>query len=278
MDAMTYSYNSFRQEDEERICNGPYLYEPSTYPTNGPMFSHQELHGFETVHQNIYQNDMCMSEEQQCWEQTPQLTKSGHQAGLASEYTGYAQPDQYYGEFPLDPNMVYINTPDLYSTASDQFAVSCQASPIYAPGQFNTIHDTYTDYSHPVSPITPSGSPPHYDMGLNHLQAAYLLVPTPQYNNTFQSQMGYVSSDAAPSTDSPHHLFELQEDQEEETEEDVLPHHGNRELRGMGLYDDTPDLMFDDSSCSPGGYSPMLGKGLVLERSFGLPEEMAEED
>jgi hypothetical protein len=52
----------------------------------------------------------------------------------------------------------------------------------------------------------------------------------------------------------------------------------------MGLYDDTPDLMFCPT---PGGCSPVtphdqirptLGKGLVLERSFGLPEKMMMKD
>jgi len=76
--------------------------------------------------------------------------------------------------------------------------------------------------------------------------------------------------------DPPTSYQNEQDDDEEETEEvdaSVLPNAGNKELRGMGLYD-TPELI--DSSCCPSPVTP--GKGLVLEQSFGLPKEMMVKD
>ena len=75
---------------------------------------------------------------------------------------------------------------------------------------------------------------------------------------------------------------DVDEEKEKEDDRSVIPNYGNKELRGMGLYDDTPDLVY--SGCwTPVGRSPVtphdqlrptLGKGLVLEQSFGLPERM----
>lgn len=229
--------------------------------------------------------------------------------GLRSgmEGAGYWGQPEMKMEEPMGEYLGYSLGMDqmepMYScmTECGSLAGSCQASPFadrlqLLPQQHQTA---FMDSS--LSPVTPSGSPYSQQMQ----QPSFLLVPTAnngqfqQYsafhvtpesfvgNVTVPAQTPHPTFIASPMEELPALETEDDEDEEDDEEGNVLPNCGNTELRGMGLYDDTPDLLFDNRSSSSSLASPVtphdklrptLGRGLVLERSFGLPEEMMMKD
>jgi hypothetical protein len=319
----TYGY------DKNFDSEGSAYDESLAYHPNAPLFTEQELSGFDLVQQHLAQNCVPINSRADVdmgttWECEPSVKMAG--------YGGYRDmvPQFYHEEEPsvYDMSMEYHKSSDFYRYSECDLVGSCQTSPFVDPSRLPFEPSSFLQPSLPVSPVTPSGSPSQYGGCHNPAVAAappaLLLVPSESsghyhYNAyqvpmpdacmnqfalqhhpllPFQSQrpsLGSVPSlDAspaiseAPATDSS--CDDDDDDDEDEDEDDddgdVLPNHGNTELRGMGLYDDAPDLLYSVPSPS-GGCSPVtphdqlrptLGRGLVLERSFGLPEKMMLKD
>lgn len=289
-------------QDEFIMAN--FTYTNTGFDLSTPHITDEELFAFQSAHQNIYNHGNAMDmgfgcegmrsgmvEGMGCWGQ-PEMKMDG---------TGYL--DYSLGMDQMESNMYPC------MTECGSLAGSCQASPFADPLQLlpqqqpaSSFMDSSSSTAS-LSPVTPSGSP--YPQAMHHGQPSYLLVPT-NNNGQFQQFSAFqVTPDsfignitipaqapqpafiASPMEDLPALETEEDGDEEEEEEENVLPNCGNTELRGMGLYDDTPDLLYDDSLSSPLFGSPItphdqlrptLGRGLVLERSFGLPEEMMMKD
>jgi len=339
---MAYTYGFDQSYDPERSTyDDPTIYHPDA----PPLFTQQELCGFEPAHYTLGQSnfpmigggggggeDMSMAMES--WEQEVSSKSMGYN-DMASQYYGHIEPSGY--DMNMGMGYPQEGSDGYYSCYQEDMATagSCQASPFVdqtrlpPPPPFQT-----SSFQHPLSPVTPSGSPlmpQQYacNPGLADAPSAFLLVPVQsngqyQYsaypvpmaqlpvNDTYLDQLAYQDNQSAAFESqhpSPYTIPSLtasplatesrtsvdeeeedeDEDEEEEEEEDdrsVIPNHGNKELRGMGLYDDTPDLTYPGCS-TPASYSPItphdqlrptLGKGLVLERSFGLPEKMMIKD
>lgn len=292
--------------DQERTA----YYDPSVY---APLFTQQELSGFEPAQYSLDQSmiaDEDMDMAMGCWQEEAASMQK------AMGYSPYGDMAQLYANNFYDVGMQFAQTSEFYSPMDcfpEEMAGSCQASPFSdqsrLPFQASSMY--------PVSPITPSGSPREYGL-LNTSTSGFMVVPSNgQYQyGTYQvpmtplsacaedffSQMEYqdnlsqfdsqqTSPYSVPSlTASPlasvASSVEAEEDNDEEEEEeeevDILPNHGNTELRGMGLYD-MPELEYPDSTPSApitpnDQLRPVLGKGLVLERSFGLPKKMMMKD
>ncbi|KAA8912477.1 hypothetical protein FN846DRAFT_310509 [Sphaerosporella brunnea] len=314
MDTMAYTntYGFYQNYDLERQS----YYEPSIYHPEVPLFTQQELSGFEPALAQMVLgggNDMGMPMAG-CWEPQEKATGIGY-GEMASQFFSH-EPAGFGMDMDMDMDIGYPQPVDLYAAARcfpapEQIAGSCQPSPFLDQSRL----PFQTSFQQPVSPVTPAGSPLQYGAALglmNTTPPAFLLVPVEDSNGQYQYSAYQVPMDdyiTPPSyqnnqsafESSPHMVPSLvaspltreapasenaEEDDEEEEEDvrSVLPNCGNTELRGMGLYDDTPDLMFCPT---PGGCSPVtphdqirptLGKGLVLERSFGLPEKMMMKD
>jgi hypothetical protein len=314
--AYTNAYGFDQSYDQERQA----YFEPSIYHPDAPLFTQQELSGFEPAQFNLVQTlgggiDMDMSMGC-CWQPEAASMKT---MGMGMGYGDVHMVPQFFGgsshetpEFGMDTDMDmgYAGV-DFYGSATsrcfpEEMVGSCQPSPFLDQSRL-------PPFQQPISPVTPTGSPLQYGAP----PPAFLLVPVEnngqyQYSayqvpmHDFMAPPAYQDNGFESQHASPHTVPSLiaspltrevpameeddeEEDQEEEEEEEeddrsVLPNCGNTELRGMGLYDDTPDLMFCPT---PGGCSPVtphdqirptLGKGLVLERSFGLPEKMMMKD
>lgn len=281
-------------------------YENSNF-SNMPLFTEQELYCFIPVQQSIYQNEnaarLAEEESRGYWMQDYACSKQN--MGAYHQFSGV---EGYYDQ-SMDTTIIPVQ--DCFSMgiqdgyiSAEEGAYSCQASPFL--GQ-QYPRPSFTD--HTQSPITPSGSPlceNSNDFYSPHSAPSFLLVPTvtgygneecgynygsPVSSADFDAMVALPSCPAAPPASDSSCLSspalgspESDEDEDEEHENDLslLPQQGNKELRGMGLYDDVPDLMYTNCS-TPSGCSPItphstLGKGLVLERSFGLPEEMMMKD
>jgi len=293
---MAYIYGFDQSYDSERQA----YYDPSIYHPDVPLFTQQELGGFEPAQCMLDQmtgvDDMDMDMGMGMgmgWEQQQEKSMGWGYSDMA----GFNMPMEY-------PQMT-----DFYEGCfQDETAGSCQASPFQT--QFH-------QQQQPASPITPAGSP--LQNVNNSAPSALLLVPV-ENNGQYQYsayqismasadnyigqlayQSGFESQHASPYTvpsltasplsrEAPTEGDEEEGDEEEgdeEEEEDdrsVLPNYGNTELRGMGLYDDTPDLMYcatpvNRSPVTPHDQlRPTVGRGLVLERSFGLPAKMIKDE
>ncbi|KAI5793033.1 hypothetical protein EDC01DRAFT_630036 [Geopyxis carbonaria] len=289
---MTYSgaYIHSNEDTNPTFAPNPSYYR-NEYQPNPPIFTQQEIYGFEPAQENI---EMSMMEPEQIyldmdmgWGNQSEIKQNTHQS-------------IYYGNQPVyseAPNMGY--NPQFYTD-------SCQASPFTISQQSD---HSFINHSHPVSPVTPTASPLNQNTyGFNQAApSTFLLVPTIN-NGQFQhfnalhvptgsniSSRSYISASDVSDTNMPFSLSKYTDissisqpeppalDASEEDPSNILPHSGNTELRGMGLYDDTPELMHTEFD----RYSPVLpcdqirsapGKGLVLEKSFGLPEEMMMKD
>jgi hypothetical protein len=312
--AYTNAYGFDQSYDPERQA---YL-EPSIYHPNTPLFTQQELSGFEPAQYNLAQTlggiDMDMS--MGCWQQEAASMKT-----MGMGYGDMHMMPQFFGGshgtpgfgMDTDMGMGYAGIPEFYAPTqcfSEDMVGSTQPSPF--------LDQSRLPFQQPISPVTPAGSPLQYGVpppafllvpveSNGQYQYSAIQVPMPDYmaQPAYQdNQSGFESQYASPYTvpsliaspltgEAPEmeqdeeEEEEDQEDQENEEEKDdrsVLPNYGNTELRGMGLYDDTPDLMFCPTpvGCSPvtphDQIRPTLGKGLVLERSFGLPEKMMMKD
>lgn len=273
--------------------------------TGMPFFTEQELYCFLPAQQSIYQstNAVRLAEEEGRGYWTQDYTCSKPNMDVYPQFSGM---EGYYDQ-SMDSTIVPVQ--DCFSMGVQdgyEGAYSCQASPFL--GQ-QYPRPSFTN--HTQSPITPSGSPMPENCNNFYPNSApsFLLVPAiVGYENgqdqeceyNYQSPMHSVDFDAMDSLsgsqsplDSPCSSSPAlgspgsdddEDDEDEECENDLslLPQQGNKELRGMGLYDDVPDLLYTNCS-TPSGCSPItphntLGKGLVLERSFGLPEEMMMKD
>jgi len=293
MDSMPYTYGFDQSYGSDRQV----YYDPSAYPPHAPLFTQQELGGFDpaqcTFDQMTGVEDMDVG---LAWEQ--QEKSMGWPYG---DMAGYNMP------------MDYPHVPDFYGGCFQDGAAagSCQTSP------FQT---QFGQQQQPASPVTPAGSP--LQCAANSAPSAFLLVPV-ENNGQYQYsayqvpmasadsylgqlafQSGFESQHAspytvpsltaspvsreAPAAEDDDEEEEDEDDEDEDDDEDddrsVLPNYGNTELRGMGLYDDTPDLMYCATpvNCSPvtphDQLRPAFGRGLVLERSFGLPAKMLADD
>lgn len=273
-------------------------YEDSNF-TNMPLFTEQELYCFLPVQQSIYQNAnavrLAEEESRGYWMQDFTCSKSN--MGVYSQFPGM---EGYYDQSmdnTIVPGCFPVGIQDGYMSA-EEGAYSCQASP-FLEQQYSRPSFT----SHTQSPITPSGSPPSNSDFYISNSAPSFAVTGFENGYSYQSPMPSADFDpmaSLPSIQTPSPASDSScssspalgspgsddddDEEEEEYENDLslLPQQGNKELRGMGLYDDVPDLMYTGYS-TPAGCSPVtphntLGKGLVLERSFGLPEEMMMKD
>ncbi|KAF8251221.1 hypothetical protein K440DRAFT_101787 [Wilcoxina mikolae CBS 423.85] len=340
MNSMAYTTYGFDQsyDPERNTYDDPTIYHP-----NAPLFTQQELCGFEPAQYTLAQSSYPMIGGEDM-----SMAMGGWELEVSTmkPMMGYSDmSSQYYGHEPngYDMNMGYPQQggEDYYSPMvggcyqEEMVAGSCQASPFVDQTRLPPPSFQTSSFQHPISPVTPSGSPllPQYtaNRGLldDNTPSAFLLVPVPsngqyQYNaypvpmpqlpvnDNYLGQLAYQDNQSAAFESqhpSPYTIPSLtasplakesrtpveeeeeeddEEDEEEEEEDDrsVIPNHGNKELRGMGLYDDTPDLIYPGCS-TPASYSPItphdqlrptLGKGLVLERSFGLPEKMMIKD
>lgn len=279
-------------------------YENSNF-TNMPLFTEQELYCFLPVQQSIYQNANAvrLAEEESRGYWMQDYTCSKPNMGVYSQFSGM---EGYYDQ-SMDNAIVpvqgcfLVGVQDGYMSA-EEGAYSCQPSPF-----LEQQYSRSSFASHTQSPITPSGSPLSSNDFYSPNSAPPFLAIT-GYGNGQDQACGYSYQSPMPSADfdsmaplpsiqTPSPISDSSclsspaldspgsdDDDDEEYENDLslLPQQGNKELRGMGLYDDVPDLMY--TTCStPVGCSPVtphntLGKGLVLERSFGLPEEMMMKD
>lgn len=274
-------------------------YENSDF-TNMPLFTEQELYCFLPVQQSIYQNAnvarLAEEESREYWMQD--FTCSKPNMGVYPQFSGM---EGYYDQ-SMDNTIVSgcfsVGIQDGYMSA-EEGAYSCQASP-FLEQQYSRPSFT----SHTQSPITPSGSPlSNNDFYSPNSAPPFIAIAGYEDQGcgySYQSPMPSAEFDpmaslpsiqtpspvsdssclSSPALDSPG--SDDDDDEEYENDLSLLPQQGNKELRGMGLYDDVPDLMYTNCS-TPTGCSPItphntLGKGLVLERSFGLPEEMMMKD
>jgi hypothetical protein len=262
---------------DESFTNENEIYYANSNFSNYPMFTEQELYCFLPAEQNIYQNtDGAVY---------PQFATGYYDNGIVPMQDCYSMGIQ-----------------DGYMSAEED-AFSCQPSPF-----LEQQYPRSSFMNNNGSPITPSGSPLASEIEYYHNSVpSYMLVPGYQ-NDQVQEYNSYdvpaaFNSSSVPSLassissqdtilDSPCMSSPAlgspgsdgDEDEEEEYENDLslLPNQGNKELRGMGLYDSPPDLLYTNCStptgCSPVSPHATLGKGLVLERSFGLPDEMMIKD
>jgi hypothetical protein len=271
-------------------------YENSNF-TNMPLFAEQELYCFLPAQQSI------LAEEESRGYWMPDYTCSKTNMGVYPQFSGYYDQSMDNTIVPVQ-DCFSMGIQDGYIGA-EEGAYSCQASPFLTPQYPRPLFANHTQ-----SPITPLGSPMSADDNFYQNTAPSFLTSTiVGYENNqdrgcecnYQSPIPSVDFDAMalfPSSQTPSPVSDSSylsspelgspgsddDDDDEEYENDLslLPQQGNKELRGMGLYDDVPDLLYTNCS-TPSGCSPItphstLGKGLVLERSFGLPEEMMMKD
>lgn len=290
MNTMIYSGAYIQSNDDSNLAfSSGSSYYRCEYNTAPPIFTPQEIYGFEPAQQNIgttmmdpehvYLDDNIRWGNQQDMKQSPpQHMYYGHQSVYAETNSmGY--------------------TPGFYTEGS-------QTSPFIISHQ---SHHSFINRSHPASPVTPTSSPVNRNASRFNqaTPSAFLLIPTinnGQYHHfsAFQMPIGpdvstrsYIDSSTIPNICTSSNPSEYTstssisspEPPALDAEDDpstILPHSGNTELRGMGLYD-TPEPMQTDLD----GYSPatprdrmrpIIGKGLVLEKSFGLPDEIMMKD
>lgn len=229
---------------------------------------------------DLWQHYRLMQQQHNCQEFHPL------QPTAPSKQLFYGEEEQFFSPMSAD---FLANFPSEYT--EDDLS-SCGSSP-------------YMDQKY-LSPITPSGSPPlpYYSnipidslflqcgsdansfptmlspdlMSDNYLGLLALQQQQPQIS-PFSSPDDVPSLYASPlqycEEDVQRESAETDESEEEEENQSVLPDSGNTELRGMGLYDDIPPLYTSPRGCSLGSlFEASRGRGLVLERSFGLPEQM----
>lgn len=275
------------------------VYYTSSNFTNLPLFTEQELYSFLPAEQSIYQNEnevrvAVEGENAGYWMQD--YTRSKPSMGVYPQFSGMEGYFMGNGIVPVQ-DCYSMGMQDGYMSA-DEDAFSCQPSPFLAQ---QYPRPSFMD--HTQSPITPSGSPlaPEHSMGFYNSAPSFLLASGYENDEEYGYQVPMSCSSFAaplPSSQTPPLASDSScmsspalgspgsddDDEEEEYGNDLslLPQQGNKELRGMGLYDSPPDLLYTNCS-TPAGCSPItphntLGKGLVLERSFGLPEEMMMKD
>lgn len=294
--------------DEESVYGNTYLNnqlkkEPTTYnqPEHNMAYQHQfQGHGVRIAQQedeSSYGNNGMWGLEH--------MTIEGAQKSYSEVYP-YSRP-----LLPLDtefdnssfPCQSQFHTDSTLSTAhSDMTAYSNESSPFM---------NSYMLPSAPRTPVTPATTPllngQYYTVP--GVPGAFVLVPImardPEGNYTTvfypkstmlnscveeDYSLSYSGSQAGYGHDAYNASLQFpQQDQqsfnftqEKETYMDACLDDGP-ELVGMGLYDEPPELLFSNvntpelaqlSNPSSNGD----GRGLVLEQSFGLPEEEEEEE
>lgn len=227
-----------------------------------------------------WMGDMEQSSQKYCASSTQQTQYSG----LAASFP---QP-----LLSLGSNYDFEYAPAVFSSYADSTVYSNESSPC--------LNSYDMDLSAPHSPITPP-TPPNqmysapsnfYTMPVmtrdatGAMRSMYMAKQgSAEYYSTQQYPLqhngaGYVQPSTYGMgygyTEEPQNVeFGYAEAQQEEEVDD------GPELVGMGLYDDLPELAHSNMSSpelacqqSP----PMLGRGLVLEQSFGLPEDHEDDE
>jgi len=313
-------YNNYGRFNQNSQPKQYYQNTMTSYGSNPPMFTEQELYAFEPAQQNIYQQqyeDVRIGDEEAMGGYMGQecVQPKGEYFGGFPTYTDYSAPRPSFSLTPDSMGSQYSGGSDFYSPA--RFAPSCESSPFMQQPPNRPQQNSFMSSSHPVSPVTPAGSPYNNVEGNygilnppNPAPSAFLLVPSMQDNSgqyqysAYQVPMMPIDINSAPLPSShsplPQHpspytvcssaLASPSEppalDNDDDDDKCILPNSGNKELRGMGLYDEPPELIYNDAG-TPSGYSPItphdqlrptLGKGLVLEKSFGLPDTVMMKD
>ncbi|TGZ81641.1 hypothetical protein EX30DRAFT_395436 [Ascodesmis nigricans] len=265
------AYNFQYTEDMNNQFHAPNTFHDNSYNMPAPVYTSQDFYAFEPAQQVIY-----------------------GECGMGGYDTGMDM------DMGMDGSMGYYGMDSDFSqhmAEASGFIGSCEPSPFTNQIHLNPALPTFVDAS--LSPVTPSGSPmpSFYE---NPCQQTYVLIPAGndgQYQQycAFQfnadSYLGSITLPAhqptfasSPVEEPPALEAEVEDDEDDDAS--LLPDCGNKGLCGIGLYD-TPELMEDDLSPSPlngspitptGQLRPLFGKGLMLEKSFGLPEEMMMKD
>lgn len=218
---------------------------------------------------------------------------------------GYGAGDGYYGGTWMGDMEEKYCAPAIPQSQYSDIAASFPR-PLLALGgtdyDFEYSHAAYTSYPNSSTAYSNESSPCLNSYGMPHLSAPQSpIIPTTPPNtmytvpsnsfymmpSIYSSAQQYPDAVTAGGYVQPQpSSYEMGFGYAQESEFNSYNHHQEEqddgpELVGMGLYDDPPELTFSTHSspelaCQA---SPMLiGRGLVLEQSFGLPEDDEEEE
>jgi hypothetical protein len=256
------------------------------------FFTSEELAGFEPAMYELQQSWEANGMNPEAFLQQPSkqfesVASCGFQQQQAEmnypSFDFFTDPSFFSCDFPTttcdsssDSSFDFLTSPITPSSSP----VQCQTQPNYFD---SGVHQQFT---YPAFPIPTNDCFGLYDYDIPSQFEIPSLTTSPAHSNgvspalQFQSQLGMAQFggdnlvDLTGDSDMGSNCSEADEEEEEEAEEDeeadkesLVPNHGNKELRGMGLYDDRV----------PGASSGLLwgtSGALVLERSFGLPEKM----